>query len=145
MKFWTVDTFHFNTIDKPKEGANFTDTVAAFRSREAAKAWCEKWNYTTAVQLLEFDTLAPGAPLTSYPSPSNPPGANPMPPIFEVAIIEQPSTNEKEAGAVDRILLPPTAVSALSESSAIVAASRLLKGDVPDASRLLVVVRPFKS
>ena len=65
-------------------------------------------------------------------------------PLFEVAIIENPTPKEKEDGAVEKLVFGPKAV--IAKDSQIAAISAIL--DVPptnpiDRSKIEVLVRPF--
>ena len=63
--------------------------------------------------------------------------------LFEVAILEQPTKNEREDGKGDRLILAPKAVIANDAQSAAIAAV-LDAGTLElDRSRMQVLVRPF--
>ena len=68
--------------------------------------------------------------------------------IYEVAAIERPTAVAAEAGAVARLILPPTSVIANGRSAAISAATRiLLSRTTPvefDDQRVTWMVRRFK-
>lgn len=63
-------------------------------------------------------------------------------PMFEVAIIEKPTKNASEDGAVDKLVFGPKAVIAASKEAAIVAATKSYEGTAEPA-RMEVLVRPF--
>ena len=64
-------------------------------------------------------------------------------PLYEVAILEQPTQKEKEDGKSERLVMAPKAVVANDPQSAAIAA--VLDGEKPevDRSRMQVLVRPF--
>jgi len=65
-------------------------------------------------------------------------------PLFEVAILEQPTKNEREDGKSERLALGPIAVVAKDEQSAAIAAVLdNSTGFALDRSRMQVIVRPF--
>lgn len=64
--------------------------------------------------------------------------------LFEVAIIEQPTKEEAEKGAVERLVFGPKAVVARDQQTAALVA--LTKDDAAktiDLSKAQVLVRPF--
>lgn len=63
-------------------------------------------------------------------------------PLFEVAILEQPTKKEAEDGKVERLAFGPKAVVAKDTQSAAIAAVLDEKVDI-DRSRMMVLVRPF--
>lgn len=68
-------------------------------------------------------------------------------PLFEVAILELPTKNEKEDGRSERLAFGPAAVIAKDEQAAAIAAvldsSQQAEHIVVDRSRMQVLVRPF--
>lgn len=64
-------------------------------------------------------------------------------PLFEVAILERPTSKDAENGKAERLVLPPTAVVANDEQSAGVIAVMENTGLELDQSRMEVLVRPF--
>lgn len=64
-------------------------------------------------------------------------------PLFEVAILEEPTKKEAEEGRSERLVLGPKAVVAKDAQSAAINA--VLDGDKPelDRARMKVLVRPF--
>lgn len=67
-------------------------------------------------------------------------------PLYEVAILEQPTKKEREEGAFERLVFGPTAVIARDpQSAAIAAVTGAGAPTINDASRLEVLVRPFTS
>ena len=68
-------------------------------------------------------------------------------PLFEVAILEQPTKNEREDGASERLVFGPKAVIAKDEQAAGIAAVLHSRDDDQelhlDLSRMTVIVRPF--
>lgn len=65
-------------------------------------------------------------------------------PLFEVAIIEQPTKREREEGKSETLAFGPKPVIARDQQSAAIAA--IMEGGVPpslDRSRMEVLVRPF--
>ncbi len=63
-------------------------------------------------------------------------------PLFEVAILEQPTKKEAEEGAGEKLVFGPTAVVAKDIQSAGIAAVMGGKVNV-DMSKAVVLVRPF--
>jgi len=64
--------------------------------------------------------------------------------LYEVALIQQPTQKEKEEGAQETLILPPTPVIARDEQSAGVAAVMEQNDKIKcDISRVQVLVRPF--
>jgi hypothetical protein len=64
--------------------------------------------------------------------------------LYEVALIQQPTQKEKEDGAQETLVLPPTPVIARDEQSAGVAAVMQYKDKITcDIARVQVLVRPF--
>lgn len=61
--------------------------------------------------------------------------------LFEVAIIKNPTTSEKEEGGVPELILPPTAVIARDSKGATAVAAT--KVDNFDPNRMEVLVRQF--
>lgn len=67
-------------------------------------------------------------------------------PLFEVAILEQPTKNEAEDGKGERLILKPTSVVAKDAQSAAIAAVLDTTDDAVkgvDRARMQVLVRPF--
>jgi hypothetical protein len=64
-------------------------------------------------------------------------------PLFEVAILKQPTQKEIEDGAVEELVLGPKAVIAKDEQSAAIAAALSEGKPIPDMQRCTVIVRPF--
>ena len=64
-------------------------------------------------------------------------------PLFEVAILELPTKNEREDGKGERLVMAPKAVVAKDGQTAAVAASLELPKDAVDFSRAEIIVRPF--
>ena len=63
--------------------------------------------------------------------------------LYEVAILEKPTTKQAEEGKVERLILGPKAVIANDPQGAAIAAVQG-NGDLnADISRLEVLVRPF--
>lgn len=64
--------------------------------------------------------------------------------LYEVAILETPTKNEREDGKGERLVFGPVAIVAKDEQAAAIAAVLDQKGDViVDRSRMSVLVRPF--
>ena len=64
-------------------------------------------------------------------------------PLFEVAILERPTSKDEDEGATEKLILKPTAVIASDEQTAAVAAV-LDNPDIKvDRSRMEILVRPF--
>lgn len=65
--------------------------------------------------------------------------------LYEVAIIVQPTKQEAEAGGVEKLIMPPTAVIAKDERSAGVIAVSQATEQLPAEllARAEVLVRPF--
>jgi hypothetical protein len=67
-------------------------------------------------------------------------------PLYEVAILEQPTKNEREDGMSERLIFGPTAVVAKDEQGAAISAV-LDRQDASaievDRSRMTILVRPF--
>lgn len=64
--------------------------------------------------------------------------------LYEVALIEKPTAKQLEEGAVEKLILPPTAVIAKDDKAAAVMAVVLNKEKIEgDLSRVEVLVRPF--
>lgn len=65
-------------------------------------------------------------------------------PLFEVAILEQPTKKEAEEGASEKLVFGPTAVVAPNQQSAAIAAVMDAKAPTNiDRNRMQVLVRPF--
>jgi hypothetical protein len=68
-------------------------------------------------------------------------------PLFEVAILELPTKNEKEDGASEKLVFGPRAVVARDEQAAAVSAVLDQRDDdhtiEVDRSRMTILVRPF--
>lgn len=65
-------------------------------------------------------------------------------PLFEVAILELPTKNEKEDGKAEKLVFGPAAVVARDEQAAAISAVLDNKGGVDvDRSRMQIIVRPF--
>jgi len=65
-------------------------------------------------------------------------------PLFDVALIQQPTQKEREEGAQETLVLAPTPVIAKDEQSAGVAAVMQHKEKIAcDIARVQVLVRPF--
>jgi hypothetical protein len=66
-------------------------------------------------------------------------------PLYEVAILSVPSPKEVEEGKTEDLIVPPTAIVARDEQSAIAAvAGNHMKSTVQaDPNRTRVLVRPF--
>lgn len=65
-------------------------------------------------------------------------------PLFEVAILEQPTKKEAEDGKGERLVFGPTAVVAVDAQGAAIAAVMDQKGALDvDRTRMQVLVRPF--
>lgn len=63
-------------------------------------------------------------------------------PLFEVAILENPTKKEAEDGAIEKLVFGPKAVVAKDSQSAAISA--VLDEQVKvDRSRMAVLVRPF--
>jgi len=66
-------------------------------------------------------------------------------PLYEVAILEQPTKKKREEGETEKLVLDPVAVVATDDKSAAIAAVM----DNPDLKvkkeRMVVLVRPFAS
>lgn len=64
--------------------------------------------------------------------------------LYEVALIEEPTAQEKERGAVEKLILPPTAVIAADDRSAAVAAVMQNKDKIScNMNMVKVLCRPF--
>jgi len=63
-------------------------------------------------------------------------------PLYEVAILQQPTKKDAEDGAVETLLFGPTAVVAKDSQSAAIKAV-MDSGQKVDMSRAAVLVRPF--
>lgn len=64
--------------------------------------------------------------------------------LYEVALIEKPTSKEREEGKVEKLILAPTAVIAQDDKSAGVQAVMQNKDKIQgDLSRIEVLVRPF--
>lgn len=64
--------------------------------------------------------------------------------LFEVALIEKPTSKEREEGKTEKLILAPTAVIANDDKSAGVQAVLQNKDKIQgDLSRVEVLVRPF--
>ena len=64
-------------------------------------------------------------------------------PLFEVAILEMPTKNEREDGKAEKLVMSPRAVVAADAQSAAIAAV-LDNGSLEvDRTRMQVLVRPF--
>ena len=64
-------------------------------------------------------------------------------PLFEVAILERPTSKEQEDGVAERLVLKPTSVIASDEQTAAVAAVLDNPDILVDRSRMEILVRPF--
>jgi hypothetical protein len=65
-------------------------------------------------------------------------------PLFEVAILEQPTKKDAEEGKAERLVFGPQAVVASDAQSAAIAAVMDNKGGMDvDRTRMQVLVRPF--
>lgn len=64
-------------------------------------------------------------------------------PLFEVAILENPTSKEAEEGATERLILGPVCVVSPDEQSAAIVAVMDAEGIKIDRSRMQVLVRPF--
>lgn len=67
-------------------------------------------------------------------------------PLFEVAILEMPTKNEREDGKSERLVVGPVSVVAKDEQAAAIAAvldQSAATAIVVDRSRMQVLVRPF--
>lgn len=65
-------------------------------------------------------------------------------PLFEVAILELPTKNEKEDGKSERLVFGPAPVVAKDEQAAAISAVLDKQGGVEvDRSRMSILVRPF--
>lgn len=62
--------------------------------------------------------------------------------LYEVAILEHPTEEQKKAGASEKLILSPKAIVAKDPTSAVVAAV-MGEAKTGDPSRLEVLVRPF--
>lgn len=63
-------------------------------------------------------------------------------PLFEVAILEQPTQRSKENGGAEKLIFGPVAVVAKDSQGAGILAARQLKEEV-DPDRMTVLIRPF--
>ncbi len=67
-------------------------------------------------------------------------------PLFQVAIIENPTKKEKEEGGQDKLVMEPTNIVAKNEQNAVVKAVAMASengGLKLDADRMEVIARPF--
>ena len=66
-------------------------------------------------------------------------------PLFEVAILLEPTSNEEADGKLEEIIIPPTPIIAKNLESAGVAVSVKFADKLKDVdtSRMKVLVRPF--
>ena len=64
-------------------------------------------------------------------------------PLFEVAILEQPTKKEAEEGSVEKLVFGPKAVIAKDTQSAAIAAVMDGEKITVDRTRMTVLVRPF--
>lgn len=64
-------------------------------------------------------------------------------PLFEVAILEQPTKKESEEGKTERLVFGPKAVIGRDGQSAAIAAVLDAGAVDVDRSRMTVLVRPF--
>ena len=65
-------------------------------------------------------------------------------PLFEVAILENPTKNEQDKGTCERLVYGPQAVVAADKQGAIVMAAMKVKDESAlDPSRMVILVRPF--
>ena len=64
-------------------------------------------------------------------------------PLFEVAIIEEPTQKEIEDGGVEKLVMKPTAVLANDEQTAAINAVMDSKNLEVDRNKMKVLVRPF--
>ena len=64
-------------------------------------------------------------------------------PLFEVAIVEQPTKKELEDGGVEKLVFGPKAVIAKDSQSAALAAVLGDSSVKVDLSKMAVLVRPF--
>jgi hypothetical protein len=63
-------------------------------------------------------------------------------PLFEVAILERPTSNDEDNGAIEKLVFGPKAVVANDAQTAAISAVMDEKVEV-DRTRMLVLVRPF--
>ena len=64
-------------------------------------------------------------------------------PLYEVAILEHPTSKEAEDGKSERIVMAPTCVVANDDQSAAISAVMDAKSLELDRARMEVLVRPF--
>lgn len=64
-------------------------------------------------------------------------------PLFEVAIIEEPTQKEIEEGGVEKLVMKPTAVLAQDEQTAAINAVMDSNELQVDRNKMKVLVRPF--
>lgn len=64
-------------------------------------------------------------------------------PLFEVAILEQPTKKQREAGTNEKLVFGPQAVVARDEQSAAISAVLDVKDIEVDRNKMQVLVRPF--
>lgn len=64
-------------------------------------------------------------------------------PLFEVAIIEEPTQKEIEDGGVEKLVMTPTAVLAQDEQTAAINAVMDSDDLKVDRNKMKVLVRPF--
>ena len=62
-------------------------------------------------------------------------------PLFEVAIIQTPTIEEREKGGGEKLILAPTSVVAKNREAAVMKASNKVKEEMND--QMEVLVRPF--
>jgi hypothetical protein len=64
-------------------------------------------------------------------------------PLFEVAILERPTSKEEEDGKSERLVFGPVAIVASDSQNAAIAAVMDGKDITVDRARMQVLVRPF--
>jgi hypothetical protein len=64
-------------------------------------------------------------------------------PLFEVAILEQPTAKDQEEGASEKLVLGPVAVVATDQQTAAISAVMDATELSVERSRMEVLVRPF--
>jgi hypothetical protein len=64
-------------------------------------------------------------------------------PLFEVALLQLPSENEKKEGKLEKLLMNPTPVVATDAQTAGAKAIRQAKDLPEDIDNIKVLVRPF--
>ena len=64
--------------------------------------------------------------------------------LYEVALVENPTKKEREDGAMEKLIMAPTAIVAKDEQSAAVSIVIQKKDELKfDPARVQVLVRPF--